>query len=132
VQDSDLKKMSITELRRELARVRSQIRKHKKKKGNQRCHHNDRELYSKTLPEGDKGLGYMDLSEEKHYRECVRYVRRQKCPEHGCNGKNQQTALSCPNCGNPDFDGLICSQCGQGTRIGKGGRGGRLTIISSK
>lgn len=85
--DRDIRAMGSAELRRELMRVRSLVRTHKKRKDNARCWHADLELYARILPEGDKGAGKMKLPEHVLLRNCWRYVQRQQCTKYGCKGK---------------------------------------------
>lgn len=77
-QDSDLKIKSIGRLRKEIMRIRTAIRKHRDAKDNSRCWHNDLQLYEKTLPEV-KPAGRMNLPEDVLFRNCKKYIRRQKC-----------------------------------------------------
>jgi hypothetical protein len=78
-----VRSMTWLERGQEIERLRKLIREHKGKKGNARCHHNDKKLYKESLPEGSRGMGVMELSEKEHLRACKRYVRRQQCG-HKC------------------------------------------------
>ncbi len=80
--DSDVKKMSVVELRHLLMKYRRFLRKHRDRRGNARCWHGDLELYA-LLPEG-KPAGRMDQPEAVLLGECRRYIRRQQCTLHGC------------------------------------------------
>ncbi|MBX4200124.1 hypothetical protein KW790_01525 [Candidatus Parcubacteria bacterium] len=82
--EEDLKCMSKEELAQELMRVRGLIRMHKRMEDNDRCWHNDAVLYDRVLPEGSEGRGRMDLPEGVLMRNCLRYIRGQKCERYKC------------------------------------------------
>lgn len=81
-QDSDVKEMTLAELRREVMKLRHGIRKHRDTDENARCWHNDLALYG-LLPE-EEPPGKMMEPEEKLLVNCRRYIRRQQCGLHGC------------------------------------------------
>ena len=75
--DADLEAMAPAELKREAARLRKAVRKHRDAVNNARCWHNDLALYG-ALPEGS-APGKMTDPEEVLLRNCARYIRRQQC-----------------------------------------------------
>lgn len=83
-QDTDVRDMSVGELRREVMKLRSKIRWHRDRDENQRCHHCDLELYG-VLPE-EKPPGKMTEPEDVILQKCKSYIRRQQCILHGCTG----------------------------------------------
>jgi hypothetical protein len=76
--DKDVKKMSKAKRGKELQRLRSLIRTHKKRENNARCWMADVELYKKALPEGGGGAGRMDLPKNLLLLNCVRYISGQQ------------------------------------------------------
>lgn len=75
--DADLKKMSWSELQKEVMKLRRGIRKHRDATENARCWHNDLALYG-LLPE-ERPPGRMLGSEQRLLVNCRRYIRRQRC-----------------------------------------------------
>lgn len=86
-QDPDVKAMPLSELRREVMRLRQAIRRHRDAEGNARCWHNDLALYA-VLPE-EKPAGRMDGPEDALLGNCRRYIRRQQCTSYGCIGTSK-------------------------------------------
>ena len=78
-QDRDLKKLTPAALRNEVMRLRKALRKHRDADENARCWHNDLALYG-LLPEGKKP-GKLRGPEKVLLRNCLKYIRRQKCDE---------------------------------------------------
>jgi hypothetical protein len=91
--DKDISAMTPGGCAQELMRVRQIIRRHKKFRDHERCHYNDDDLYTRTLPEGAVGAGMMSLPlpvlqkgcRHHHSRNgmkmsprCEGYIRRQK------------------------------------------------------
>ena len=73
--DDDIKEMTFAERGQELARIRSLIRTHKKKRRHARCQFNDDFLYKHSLPEGSENVGYMDLPIDVLLRGCEKYIK---------------------------------------------------------
>jgi hypothetical protein len=76
--DQDVQGMDFKRRGEEIQKLRNAIRVHKKKDRHARCQFNDPQLYKKTLPEGDEGMGNMDLPFEVLMAGCRDYVRCQQ------------------------------------------------------
>lgn len=84
--DADVRRMNFAERGKEIRRLRSILRTHKKQHDNGRCW--DVQLYEHTLPEGAKGMGFMDLPKNVLLRNCEKFIDRQKRIAHKMRKEN--------------------------------------------
>ena len=75
--DQGIQKMSIQELRKEIIRLRTGIRKHRDEKGDDRCWLDDVELY-KLLPDNVSAIATLP-PKNKFLRSCEKFWETRQC-----------------------------------------------------